>query len=97
MRQKDKTIDTVIRREVREDDTHSYTYELTMSEGSASSCYRIPTYSIAVEMTDRLGQVRSGKIKEAFADAGRAILFFDKVVRNLATPIDLAYIVEDEL
>ena len=97
MGHKEKIANTVIRRETREDDTHSYTYELTVSESQSTSSFRIPLYSIGVEMTDKLGQVRTGKVKEAFADPGRAILFFNKVVQNLATPIDLVYIVEDEL
>ncbi len=97
MAHKEKTVNTVIRREVREDESYKYTYELTVSEGQNVSSFRIPLYSIGVEMTDRLGQVRKGAVKEAFADPGRAIIFFDKVVNGLATPIDLAYIIEDEM
>ncbi|MBQ8880317.1 MAG: hypothetical protein IJY69_05730 [Clostridia bacterium] len=97
MAHREKTSSTVIRREEREDDSYKYIYELTVSEGQSVSSFRIPLYSIGVEMTDRLGQIRKGTVKEAFADPGRAILFFDKVVRCLATPIDLAYIVEDEM
>ena len=34
---------------------------------------------------------------DLFSDLSRASGFFDKIVDNLATPIDLAYIVEDEM
>ena len=96
MAKRDNCNDTVIRREIRSDDTHSYVYELTMSEGRHVSSFRIPLYTVKVEMTDRFGEKRTGKVRDAFADAGKAIMFFDKAVRNMATPIDLAYLSEDE-
>ena len=38
-----------------------------------------------------------GSVRDAFADPGRAILFFEKLVRGLATPIDLPYVLEDSM
>lgn len=95
MKQRDKTKDTVIRREERFDGENRYLYELTVSESTSTSSFRLPLYSIRVSMTLADGGSTSAKAKEAFADAGKAILFYEKVVRNLATPIDLAYIMED--
>ena len=40
---------------------------------------------------------KSSSVTHFFADAGKAILFYEKLVKNLATPIDLAYIIEDEI
>lgn len=96
MKQKEAEITTVIRRDERNDGTNKYTYELMMSENKRMASYKIPLYSINVDMTDKDGKTTSARIKEAFADAGKAILFYNKVVNNLATPIDMAYILEDE-
>ena len=35
--------------------------------------------------------------EELMADMDKALSFYDKIVKNLATPIDLAYVVEDEM
>ena len=42
------------------------------------------------------GKRWNAKTRELFSEGNKAKAFFDKLVRNLATPIDLAYIVEDE-
>ncbi len=92
-----KTVDTVIRTEARSDGAASYVYRLVMKESSQLASYRIPLYSINLEMTSEDGTTTSAQINDAFADAGRAILFFEKLVRNLATPVDLPYILEDDM
>ncbi|MBO5908130.1 MAG: hypothetical protein J6Q85_08300 [Clostridia bacterium] len=97
MKQREKTVDSVVRREERSDGENSYVYELRVSQVKNASSYKIPLYSIHVYMTDCEGKTTNAKAKEAFADAGRAILFYEKVVRGLATPIDLAYVMEDEM
>jgi hypothetical protein len=97
MRGKQKTVDTTIRTERREADGIAYKYDLIMRESSRVSSYRLPLYSISVEMTQEDTTVTSAETHEVFADVGRAIVFFEKLVDNLATPIDLPYIVEDEL
>ena len=89
--------ETLIRREVRSEGGYVYSYELLMRESSRTASYRIILYSVKVSMTDIDGNTTSSDIKDAFADSGRAILFFNKIVKNLCTPIDLAYIHEDEL
>ncbi len=97
MKQKEKTMESVIRREERSDGENSYIYELRVSENRNLASYKIPLYSIYVQMTEASGKSSSAKVKEAFADAGKAILFYEKVVRGLATPIDLAYTLEDDM
>lgn len=92
-----KTVDTVIRKEERNDEFRAYTYELIMREGRETSCFKMPLYSIRILMTDEKGKKRSDEAKDIFADKRKASDFFDRIVDNLATPIDLAYIVEDEL
>ena len=97
MRNKIKTKDTEIRREVRESEGCVYTYRLVMRESTQTASYGIPLYSVVIEMTEDDGDESSASVDDVFADAGRAIVFFEKLVRNLATPIDLAYILEDDI
>ena len=97
MKQRERTISTVIKRDERIDDGRRYVYELSVSESLNLSSFRIPLYSVSVCMTDKDGEATSSSVRDAFADAGRAIVFYEKIVTNLATPIDLAYIAEDEL
>ena len=90
------TKETLIRREVIGDEKNTYSYELVMKESNKTSSYRLPLYSIKVGFTDELGNFSEAEANELFADPGKALLFFEKLVRNLATPIDTAYILEDE-
>ncbi len=94
---KSKVNQKILRTEERAVDDSIYTYELIMREGDATACWRMPLYSIRVKMKDTLGVSRTADAKDIFADGVKAVSFFEKLVKNLATPIDLAYIVEDEL
>lgn len=86
-----------ILKQTREADGIVYTYTLTLHEDKRLSTIGIPLYSISVDMTVlATGRTTSATTKELFADEDKARAFFDKLVRNLATPIDLAYILEDE-
>ena len=86
-----------ILKETREADGIIYTYTLILHEDIRLTSIGIPLYSISVEMTNlKTGKHTSAQTRELFADESKAKAFFDKLVRNLATPIDLAYIVEDE-
>lgn len=94
---KSNILDKIIRREERNDEFYAYSYELIMREGNATACFRMPLYSIRINMTDPTGYEKSADARDIFADKQKAFDFFDRIVDNLATPIDLAYIVEDEL
>ena len=96
MRHKEKTLETNIREETRMQDGIIYTYTLLMSESKSFSSYRIPLYSIKVEMIQSDGTVTQSESNKIFADLGIATDFFEKMVKNLATPIDLPYVIEDE-
>lgn len=86
----------LIRTESREKDGISYKYDLSMKKNGQSDC-RTALYSISVEMTQQDGlSTTHSKSDELFTDERRAVLFFEKIVDNLATPIDLAYVTEDE-
>ncbi len=47
-------------------------------------------------MIDGEGKERVASATDVFVNEECALSFFEKIVRNLATPIDLAYVIEDE-
>ncbi len=97
MKNSSKTTKTAIRTEERIEDGFVYKYILNMEESIRVASYKLPLYSISVKLTDRDGNTTAADTKQIFADLGKAFSFFDMLVRNLATPIDLPYIVEDEI
>ena len=89
---------TIIRTESREKDGIDYKYALSLKENKRTDCYGIGLYSISVEMTKPdSGVTTHSEARDLFSDEQKATRFFEKIVENLATPIDLAYVVEDEL
>lgn len=87
-----------VRTEVKEVEGIKYRYELTRKEDRSVAGFGIPLYSFAVKMEFiDTGRCSEGNTCDLFSDSGKAMRFFEKLVNNLATPIDLAYIVEDEL
>lgn len=74
-----------------------YRYSLLVSESRGVASYRLPLYSIRIEMTRADGYHTEARTKDLFADVGKAVVFYERMVEHLATPIDLAYIVEDEI
>lgn len=89
-------LNNVITKEIRQEDGFLYVYELIVREGEMTADFGLPLYSVRVSMTDSDGNSSQREAKDVFADESRALSFFDKLVRNLATPIDLSYVVEDE-
>ena len=97
MKRTKKTVDTIIRTETRALDGAEYKYELIMRKSTHLACFKLPLYSIKIEMKDADDEITKSETGELFSDVGKAISFFERLVKYLATPIDLAYIVEDEL
>ena len=89
--------DTVIKQEVRQTDGAVYQYSLIMSESNKVASYKLPLYSIEINMVDADGNVTNARTKDLFADVGKALSFFRKLCDNLATPLNLPYIIEDEM
>ncbi len=79
------------------DEEATYRYTLTVSESKRVASYRIPLYSIEIEMTTSDGVKTDAIAKDIFADIGKAIVFYDKMVECRATPLNLHYIIEDEM
>lgn len=94
---KETVKETVIKTESIEYDGAIYSYGLMKHESSRVSSYRIPLYSIEISFTDTAGNTTSAQTGELFSNINKAFEFYDKMVRNLATPIDLVYVVEDEM
>ena len=83
--------------EEREDEGYFYTYELLLRRGVRTDDYGLPLYSVRISMTDSDGHKSQREATDVFSDGSKATNFFDRLVRNLATPIDLGYVVEDEV
>ena len=94
---KEKTVATKIRSEEILKDGIIYKYDLIMRESARVASFKLPLYSISVEMQKEGEQISFAETRELFADVGKAIAFYERMVKYLATPIDLPYIVEDEL
>ncbi len=89
--------DKVIRKEEKCVDGAIYRYSLVMSESNKVASYKLPLYSVEIEMVDPEGSVTNARTRDLFADVGKAISFFKKLCDNLATPLNLPYIIEDEM
>lgn len=92
-----QTNDKLIREENRECDGYAYSYKLIERKGRRMADFGMRLYSINVSMTDAKGVTKTGEARDVFSSKRKALEFFDKIVRNLATPIDLKYVVEDEI
>ena len=86
---------------IREDEVQTeeavYRYTLSVTESRRVASYRLPLYSVAVHMTRADGYETTAETGEVFADIGKAIVFYERMVEGLATPIGLPYILEDEI
>ena len=86
----------IVRCDERQDDFNVYKYELTMRRGNETASFRLPLYSVKVSMTDIYGGTREKTLCDVFSDTEKALRFYERLVENLATPIDLAYVWEDD-
>ena len=91
---KEKT--TCVRCERRQADGNEYEYTLTVRESDMTASFRLPLYSVRVAMTTADGQRREAELSDAFRSPRTAFSFFNRIVENLATPIDLPFVYDDE-
>lgn len=92
-----KICDKLIRKEEMQDGENIYSYELFERQGRSVYNFGLSLYSISISMTDKNGRASRARASDLFSKLNDANAFFDKMVRNLATPIDLQYVIEDEL
>ncbi len=97
MSQNTVTQEVTIREETRETEDALYTYTLFTRPGQNVADYGITLYSFEINMTDKFGNHTEARLEDIFSDSKKAFDFFAKLVKNLATPIDLPYILEDEI
>ena len=76
---------------------HYNVIKLLLRRGTRTADFGLPLYSIKISMTDPSGNTSQREATDVFANSEQATVFFDRLVRNLATPIDLGYVVEDEV
>ena len=84
-----------IRSITREADGAQYKYSLYMKESHRVASYKLPLYSIKIEMRSNDNGFTEAESGDIFSDLGKASVFFDRLVDNLATPYNLPYIIED--
>ena len=97
MKIKEKSIKTVIRNDLVNADGIEYRYKLLMSKSKKVASYSLPLYSIEIDMRAKDGETTECSVENVFSDVGKAIVFYERMIKNLATPIDLPYILEDEI
>ena len=87
----------VIKNEEREADGYFYSYELLERRGKNIANFGLHLYSIRVKMSGGDTPIKIGEAKDIFSSKRKALDFFERIVDNLATPIDLKYVIEDEI
>lgn len=75
----------------------SYMYSLIVKESDKVASYRLPLYSIKIEMSSADGGHTEAQTGEIFADIGKAVVFYERLIESLATPLNLPYILEDAI
>lgn len=97
MSKKSKITTVIIKSETRDVKNGKCTYNLLMKESKRVASYGIPLYSVSVELCDEFGNITTAVTKDIFSDVGKAMVFFENVVKSRATPRELPYIAEDAL
>ena len=73
-----------------------YRYILSAKKSKKVASFQLPLYSVEVIMT-KDGEVTRNSVDDVFADVGKALSFYEYISKNLATPIDLTYALEDKV
>ena len=87
----------LIKCERRECELGTLEYKIHMTPGRMIANYNLELYSISITLTDENGKESFSEVREIFASYRSAERFLRMLSENLATPIELIYIVEDEL
>ena len=95
MKRQDKTHETV-REEIREAEGWICKYRLIKKKSLKVASYLMPLYSIEIEFC-KDGETTKNSIENVFSDFGKALVFYEQLVENLASPADLPYIIEDRI
>ena len=82
-----------IRTVVRANAGMNYRYELILKRGELGSWQ----YSVSISLKSSDGLIATSAEREINGNESAARRFFDKLTENLVTPINLPYVIEDEL
>ena len=85
--------ETVIRSEKVLDRGNLYCYTLTESDSANGTML----YSLRISLRMKNGEFSENTARDIFTEKSAAMHFFDKMLKNLATPLNLPYVIEDEL
>jgi hypothetical protein len=88
---------TTVRCERRQTEDAEYEYILSVRVSDMMASFGLPLYSISAAMTTVDGGRSESRLEDVFLSSKAATAFFDKIVENLATPIDLPFVFEDEM
>ncbi len=83
-----------LREEIRETEGYRLTYTLHSEVSDKCASYGLTLYSVGITLEGN-GKKNECHATDAFADRGRAVCFYNKLVEGLCTPTDLSYIIED--
>ena len=97
MSKKNKIKQTVIRTKTVTKQGCKYVYTLFENESDRVASYRLSLYSIRIDLIDADGKESYAEVSDVFCDIGKAMVFYEMLIKNLATPIDLPYILEDKI
>ena len=82
-----------IRTAVRENEGNTYRYELNLTKGKAGEW----KYSVRITLRSADGSISTEAEREIFGRESMVKCFFERLVKELVTPIDLPYVIEDEM
>ncbi|MBR7117484.1 MAG: hypothetical protein IKC87_07245 [Clostridia bacterium] len=97
MKKKQAEAVSTVREYEHENTEARYKYSLFRINSNRVASYGLPLYSIRIEMWTHDGRHTEAETGEIFADLGKATVFFERLCKNLATPLNLAYILEDSI
>lgn len=91
------TMEEIIRRVNIHDNENEYRYYLIRRKSDNVCSFRLPLYSIRIEFEASSGKTSQHELTNVFANEDKANSFFNRLVENLATPLNLPYVFEDEM
>lgn len=97
MKLSEKQSEEIVRAKEIKSDGAEYKYTLFVRTSRRVASFCLPLYSVRIEMKTKDGRYTEARTADIFSDLGKATVFFERLAENLATPINLAYIVEDAI
>lgn len=96
MKRKTETINK-LRENTVESDGSKYKYSLMVREIRRHFAPKLPSYSVRIEMVSPSGNQTFAESGFIFVDIGKAIVFYEKLIEHLCTPLDLPYVLNDSI